>query len=627
MCGICGVIDYNKNTLVCEGLIRDMSGKLKHRGPDDEGIFIIRGNISVGLGHRRLSIIDLSLSGHQPMSNEDASIWIVFNGEIYNFQELNAQLKEKGHVFKSNTDTEAIIHLYEEYSEGCIEYLRGMFAFALWDSKKEILLLARDRLGKKPLVYSYSNGVFCFSSELDSLLQSGFITKEINFEALDSYLTYGYIPAPLTIYRNVFKLPPACRLILKNREISLKRYWDLNYANKLKISEDDAAGEVFRLLSEATKIRMYSDVPLGAFLSGGIDSSNVVALMSKFYGKGIKTFSIGFREQDYSELKYARNIAERYATDHHEFIVKPNALEILPLLIERYGEPFADSSCIPTYYVAQQTRRFVTVALNGDGGDELFAGYERYQAMLISQKLPYFSKSLLNFMAKLLPDSVNAKNKIRRLKRFSCALALPFEERYLKWVGIFDNTSKNELYSEDFIRLTSQSKPVKFISSFLNSANSSSMLDSLLYADTMTYLPYDLLVKVDIATMANSLEARSPFLDHKLIEFVAQLPQEYKMSRLIKKYLLKKATKGLIPEENINRRKMGFAVPVGEWLRNELRGFLYENLLSGSSLNRGYFKPEAIRHMVNQHAEGKSDYSFQLWSLLMLELWHKRFID
>jgi len=502
-----------------------------------------------------------------------------------------------------------------------------MFAFAIWDQKRERLFLARDRVGQKPLLYSFNGNKFCFASEFTSLLANGLVEKKINLEAIDYYLTFGYIPAPLTIYKDVFKLLPAHFLLLQGKKITIKQYWHLDYSKKLNISEEDAADEIIRLLGEATKIRLYSNVPLGAFLSGGIDSSAVVALMSRVSDKRVKTFSIGFEEDTYSELKYARNIAQRFNTDHHEFIVKPKALDILPLLVERYGEPYADSSCIPTYYVSQQTKQHVTVALNGDGGDEFFAGYERYQAMKaadIYQKMPAVARKIISSATAILPDSVNSKNRLRRVKRFFDAAALPVYQRYVRWVGIFNEKLKRDIYSDEFSNLVSHADPLQFVKPFLNSSNGLSFIDSLLYTDTMTYLPNDLLVKVDITSMANSLEARSPFLDHKLMEFVAKLPVEYKMKKFRKKYILKKAVENLIPRENIYRRKMGFGVPVGEWFRNDLKDFLHDNLLSTLSLSRGYFKAEAIKDMVKQHISKQKDYTFQLWSLLMLELWHQK---
>ena len=630
MCGICGIIDRNINRRVSESVLRNMCDAMKHRGPDDEGIYLDNKGVSVGLGHRRLSIIDLSRAGHQPITNEDKTIWIVFNGEVYNYKELRVELENKGHKFKSYTDTETVIHLYEEYGQDCLKYLRGMFAFAIWDEKEKSLFLARDRVGKKPLLYSYANGIFCFASEFLALLRSGLVEKKINYEAVHFYLTFGYIPAPLTIYEDVFKLPPAHKLILKDKKLAIERYWELDYSQKINISEDEAAGEVLRLLKDAVKIRLYSDVPLGAFLSGGIDSSTVVALMSQVSSKKVKTFSVGFEEEDYSELKYAKNVAERFGTQHNEFIVKPKALEILPLLVERYGEPYADSSCIPTYYVSQQTRQYVTVALNGDGGDESFAGYERYQAMLLAEafgSMLNISKKFIKGFSSFLPDSINPKNKLRRIKRFLGGAVLPTQKRYLRWIGIFDDDLKNTLYSEDFLNKVVQKDPLKYLSPYINNSSRINLIDKLLMTDVNTYLPNDLLVKMDIASMANSLEARSPFLDHKLMEFVAKLPKEYKLKKSIKKHILKKTVKNLIPRENIHRPKMGFGVPVGGWFRGELKGFLNETLLSNKSLNRGYFKPEVIKDMIKTHIIGRKDYSFQLWTILMLELWHQRFID
>ncbi|MDD5072404.1 MAG: asparagine synthase (glutamine-hydrolyzing) [Candidatus Omnitrophica bacterium] len=630
MCGVCGIVDHIGSGIAGEKTIKDMCRELRHRGPDDGGIYLNNGIPSVALGHRRLSIIDLSQAGHQPMSNEDGSVQLVFNGEIYNYKDLKDELKMRGHIFKSDSDTEVMVHLYETYGEECVRHLRGMFAFAVWDEKNKNLFLGRDRVGKKPLLYCRSGNIFCFASEFSSILASGLINKSINLKAVDYYMNFGYVPAPFTIYNGVFKLPAAHTLTLKDGNIRLEPYWQVDYSGKINISEEEASEEVLRLLKEAVKIRLYSDVPLGAFLSGGIDSSAVVGLMSQVSGAKVKTFSIGFEESDYNELKYARMVARKFATEHHEFIVKPNALEILPLLVERYGEPYADSSCIPTYYVCRETRRFVTVALNGDGGDEAFGGYERYQAMLISenlQKLPIYLRNMISGLAGILPDSVNQKDTLRRLKRFLGSAGLPAGERYLRWAGILGEVRPDELYSDEFLKETRSSGPLAILEPYLNRPGKPDLLDRLLLADTSTYLPDDLLVKVDIASMANSLEARSPFLDHKLIEFAAKLPSDFKIRRGTKKYILRKAVKGLLPEENIRRRKMGFGMPVGQWFRGELKGFLCDTVLSAPSLKRGYFKPGAIKRIVEDHTSGKKDYAFQLWAILMLELWHKKFMD
>lgn len=638
MCGICGIVNYGKNPKISKEILTEMCSKMVHRGPDDAGVYInsdyaktaSSSKVQVGFGHRRLKIIDLSEAGRQPMSNENGKIWIVFNGEIYNYKNLRIELEKRGHLFKSHTDSETIIHLYEDYGREFVKYLRGMFSFALWDGENETLILARDRIGKKPLLYANFSGAFCFSSEFESLLASGLVQKEINLESIHYYLTFGYIPAPYTIYKNIFKLLPAHILFLKNNEITTSCYWDLDYSRKIRISQEEAQIELMRLLRECVNIRLYSDVPLGAFLSGGIDSSTVVALMNEFQGGRIKTFSIGFEENSYDELKFAQKIADKFGTDHHEFIVKPDALEVLPLLVERYGEPYADSSCIPTYYVSRETKKFVTVALNGDGGDELFAGYERYQAMLaaaVYQRLPYFLRGAIQIAAGLLPDSIEPRAVNRRIKRFLNAAVLPAQDRYLRWIGIFDAVLKSKLYSEKFAESVSRYDPIRFLSPYLGENDRDISIDRLLYLDSKTYLPYDLLVKADIASMINSLEARSPFLDHKLMEFVSSLPAEYKMKNFIKKYLLKKAVTGLLPAENIHRRKMGFGVPVGNWFRRELKELLNDALLSETSLRRNYFNPSVVKGMVMDHLECRADYTYQLWALLMLELWHRRFMD
>jgi len=630
MCGICGVVNYKDGLNNDEEIVLRMREAMAHRGPDDSGIYISRENPFVGLGHRRLSIIDLSSAGRQPMSNEDGTVQVVLNGEIYNYKELRGDLERGGHRFKSHADTEVLVHLYEERGTECLKLLRGMFAFAVWDAKKKALFLARDRAGKKPLFYYHHDNTLYFASELSALMKSGMIGKDVNAAAVDTYLTFGYIPAPMTIYNRVLKLPAAHYLVFKGGEIELKRYWSLDFSKKLDISEKEAADELLNILGDSVRVRLNSDVPLGAFLSGGIDSSVIVALMSRFSEKKVKTFSVGFDEGGYNELKYARTIAEKFGTDHNEFVVKPHAVDILPLLVERYGEPYADSSCVPTYYVSRETKKHVTVALNGDGGDELFGGYERYQAMAFSEsyhRMPGFLKKLGSLLPSLLPDSVDPKNRVRNLKRFLTVINLPSAERYQRWIGVFEDDCKGTLYSAGFRERSSLSDPLAFLIPYLKMSDDIDIVDRALMADTNLYLPYDLLVKVDIASMANSLEARSPFLDHNLMEFAASLPANFKVRGLVKKFILKEAIKGLIPHENVYRRKMGFGVPIGGWLRTDLKGFLCETLLSGRSLGRGYFNQEVIKDMVNRHVEGRADLAYKLWALLMLELWHRRFID
>ena len=626
MCGITGFV-RNDGKPVDEALLARMNEAIRHRGPDEDGFYV---NGSVGLAMRRLAIIDLK-GGQQPIHNRDRTAWIVFNGEIYNYLELREKLEKLGHTFYTNSDTEAIVHAYDQYGSDCPKHLRGMFAFAIWNERDQELFLARDRVGKKPLLYSLINGQLIFASEFSALLLHPDVSREIEPEALDYYLSYMCIPAPLTAYRAIRKLEPGHWLRWRKGEIQIERYWQPDFTKKLAIDEEEAGERTVEILRDAVRVRLMSEVPLGAFLSGGIDSSAVVALMSQESSERVKTFSIGFEEQDFSELHHARRIAEHVGADHHEFIVRPDAVEVLPTLVEHYGEPYADSSAVPTYYVAKETRQHVTVALNGDGGDESFAGYERYIAMGITEKyrrVPAFVReSLIKETVNLIPTSPTKRSRVSSAKRMLDAVSQPRVNRYARWVSVFNDETKQPLYSEFFREQTSQANPTGLLETWFKRANGIGILDAMLLTDQMTYLPNDLLVKVDIATMAVSLEARSPFLDHHVIEFAASLPQHLKARRLTTKYLLKKVLRKLLPNENLNRRKMGFGVPIGHWFRGKMQPFLREVVLSDKALRRGLFKPEAVRQLVELHARGERDYSHQLWTLLMLELWFNRFID
>ena len=626
MCGIVGIV-RSDGVDIDRGLLGQMCEAIRHRGPDDDGFYF---NGPVGLGMRRLAIIDLK-TGQQPIHNSDRSSWIVFNGEIYNYLELREKLEKLGHTFYTNSDTEAIVHAYDQYGADCPKHLRGMFAFAIWNNNTQELFLARDRVGKKPLLYAEVNGEFIFGSEFSALLTHPKLSREVNPEAIHYYLSYMCVPAPLTAYRAIKKLEPGHSLRYRKGEIKIERYWQPDFSKKTKIDEVEAGERTIEILREAVRVRLMSEVPLGAFLSGGIDSSAVVALMSQEMSQPVKTFSIGFEEQDFSELHHARRIAEHVGAQHHEFIVRPDALEVLPTLIEHYGEPYADSSAVPTYYVARETRKHVTVALNGDGGDECFAGYQRYAAMQLAEKyhkLPrLLREGLVEQAVELLPGSERERSRPARVKRFMRAASMPKVARYLQWVSVFNEDAKANLYADDFAEATREFRDASILEPWFAKANGAGIVDATLLADTMSYLPNDLLVKVDIASMAVSLEARSPFLDHHVIEFAASLPENYKLRGLTTKYLLKKVLKGLLPAENLVRPKMGFGVPVGKWFRNEMQGFLREVLFSESATRRGVFKPEAVRRMVEQHTEGRQDFAHQLWSLLMLELWYQRFID
>jgi len=627
MCGITGYIT-NDSTPAKREVLESMNRAIAHRGPDDDGFYL---KDNVGLAMRRLSIIDLA-SGKQPIRNADGTKWIVYNGEIYNYKELRRDLEADGHKFYTNSDTEAVVHLYDDHGPECLKFLRGMFALAIWDETEKSLFLARDRVGKKPLLYSHQpDGTIIFGSEFQALLKHPAISHEIDHEAIDAYLSYLAVPAPRTAFKKIRKLEPGHWLRWKDGRIETNRYWLPDFSNKVKISEEEAIEETTRILREATRLRMISEVPLGAFLSGGVDSSTIVALMAQESAKPVKTFSIGFEEQDYSELKYAKVVAKHVGAEHNEFIVRPNAVEILPTLVEHYGEPYADSSAIPTFYVARETRRHVTVALNGDGGDESFAGYERYAAMQMAQnyrQIPsILRRSLIEPSLKALPISETKRTRLRDMKRFVSFAGLPDLERYFRWTTTFSESEKEELYSEDFRTSLNGAKPIDVVSRWLQSAKAGGVVDNAMFVDQMTYLPNDLLVKVDIATMANSLEARSPFLDHQLIEFAASLPEDLKSKRGETKAFLKKVASRLIPKDVIYRRKMGFGVPIGSWLRQPMAPFLKDILLSEKSRTRGVFRPDVVQVLIAQHTSGRRDHSSKLWSLLMLELWFNRFCD
>jgi asparagine synthase (glutamine-hydrolysing) len=606
-----------------------MISALKHRGPDDWGVW---SDDACALGHRRLSIIDLSEAGRNPMASEDGSMQITFNGEIYNFQSLRRELEGLGHRFRTRTDTEVILHAYERWGADAITRLRGMFAFAIWDRRLRRLFLARDRVGKKPLFYARVGGRFLFASELQALVQDRELSREVSLPAIDAYMTWGYIPAPATAFARISKLPPAHFLTLDLKggepEIKIERYWSLDYTRKLSVSEEEAAELVRDELTEAVRLRMTSDVPLGAFLSGGIDSSIVVGLMSGLSDRPVKTFSIGFEEAAYDETEHARRVAARFGTDHHEFKVRPDALAIIPTLVRHYGEPYADSSAVPTFYVSQLTRGHVTVALNGDGGDESFAGYERYLGNRLAESARRIPGSALSAgaLSRWLPDSIDPKNRVRQAKRFLSVAARPMPARYGRWLTFFDEEAKERLYSAGLRQGLNGSRPAKWFEALFEEARGLDPVDAGMSVDVRSYLPYDLLVKVDITSMANGLEARSPFLDHKVMELAARLPSKMKLKGREAKHLLKRAFADLLPPENVNRRKMGFGAPVGEWFRGPLKPLLSDALFSEQAARRGYFQPGEVRRLFSDHVAGRADHGFALWSLLMLELWHREFI-
>ena len=623
MCGIAGQVNMDERPVNRER-IAAMGARLRHRGPDDQGVYV---NGHVGLAHQRLSILDLSPAGHQPMSNEDGSVWIVFNGEIYNFQALRDSLPSS-HRLRSRTDTEVIIHLYEEHGVQCLSMLRGMFAFAIWDQRRRRLVLARDRVGKKPLFYAVDQEGLTFGSELKALLV-GRASPDIDPVALHHYLTFQYVPAPLTIFRGIRKLPPGHLVVYEGGKVSESAYWSLDYDRKAPIRSEAEYLEEFRaLLEESVRLRLVSDVPLGAFLSGGVDSSGIVAVMSRLMNEPVKTFSIGFKEERYNELPYAGEVAGLFGTDHHEFVVEPKALEILPTLVRVYDEPYADSSAIPTYYVSQLSRQYVTVILNGDGGDELLGGYPRYRFTGLDQAIPrHLSTGNREALRRTFDAWLPNVRGVKRLREKAERLLAPASRTYLGRICYFSPAEKDDLYTADFSGTMRGHDSYDLLTGWFEEAKATELLDQLLSVDTRSYLPDDLLVKVDRATMAHALEARSPFLDHRLMEFAASLPVSMKVRNGQTKYLLKAAMRGTLPDHILDRPKQGFGVPIDRWFREDCREFLREVLLSPRCVQRGYFRPEVIRQMIDDHQQARTDKAYRLYALLMLELWHREYAD
>ena len=625
MCGIVGQV-RPRGSAVASGLSERMCALLEHRGPDARGIHC-DGNVALGI--QRLRVIDLD-TGDQPIYNEDRSVIVVLNGEIYNYRELRADLRRRGHQLTSNGDTEVIAHLYEEYGVDCVRRLHGMFAFALWDTRRQQLLLARDRVGKKPLVYCERDGVLSFASEMAALLGDDEIVREVDYEALDAYLALGYVPAPMTALRGVTKLPPGHTLTLRDGRTELRRYWKLDYSAKLTDVPVDELCERLRAgLLTATRQRMVSDVPLGAFLSGGIDSSAVVAAMAQQSTEPVRTFSIGFDDQGFDELPHARQVAERFGTVHEEFQVRAQAIEVVPKIVRHYGEPFADSSAIPSFYLAELSRRQVTVALNGDGGDESFAGYTRYVANRLAGRLDVIPGGLRRAVADVaarLPADGRVESLQNKVRRFAGALALEAPARYAAYMSWFDRAQRRELYTPAFLAgagLTGD----RVITSAWAGSSGASIIDKMLEVDVNTYLVGDLIAKIDTATMSHGLEARSPFLDHELMEFAASIPASLKVRGSEKKWILREALRGWLPDEILDRPKQGFSVPLSGWLRGDLRSWSREVLLDRETLDRGYFSRDVIASLLDRHAAGRDDDAKRIWALLMLELWHREFID
>lgn len=691
MCGITGIVDLNGNFIESETISR-MIKTLDHRGPDDEGIYVenverdktyphpdhsIAHFNNVCLGHKRLSIIDLSEAARQPLSNEDGTIWLVCNGEIYNYRELTKGIKEMGHRLRSGTDSEVIIHLYEDYGEDCVDYLRGMFAFGIWDSRKGRLIIARDHVGIKPLYYYFKDGRFIFASEIKAILANNDVKREIDISALGQYLSFLYIPAPRTIFKDIYKVMPGNALRLEDGQLKEKQYWDLAIeegmedtmdlqSNKIlsshtssspiklgqggrgkggmmglkgKGAEDYYADKVYELLRESVRIMMISDVALGAFLSGGIDSSAIVAIMSEFSTGPVKTFSIGFGgdECNYDELKYARVIANKFRTDHREFVVKSDIVELLPTVVKHFDEPFANPTAVLMYLLSKETKRHVSVALSGTGGDEAFAGYTRYAGMKLTEYaglIPTPLRRILRYLSNKVPESSNGRHLGRRTRHFIEGTLLSPEDRYMAWVSIFDDGLKDELFRdvESIIPFNGSRRRLELIagSSYLRQYLTNPWIHNIhnriFYTDVKTYLPNNQLEYVDKMSMAHSLEVRVPFCDHRLLEFSATIPFNLKLKGLNTKYLLKKAVARVLPPDIINRKKVGFNVPLGLWFQGRLSAFIRDELSENNLKRIGFFNHKTVKRIIDEHSAGKRDFSLHLWALLVFQVWYNLYV-
>lgn len=631
MCGITGAVWSSDRQRVDAETVNRMTAALTHRGPDGGDTYwqADSGGAGVALGHRRLSIIDLA-GGTQPMSNEDGKVWITFNGEIYNYRELRDELVGKGHHFRTNSDTETIVHLYEEYGVECLDRLRGMFAFAIWDARHRRLFLARDRLGQKPLVYRHDDDRLLFASEIKSLLQVPGIERAVNLGALDDYLTYGYVPHPETMFVGVHKLPPAHYAIFEDGRLHIRRYWEPPIEADRSLTLPQLREQLDAVLSESVKLRLRSDVPLGAFLSGGIDSTTVVGLMQRHLDRAAQTYTIGFPCASYDESAFARQAATHLQTDHHHRQVEPDSVGLLPVLAWHFDEPFADSSAVPTYYVAQMAREQVTVALTGDGGDELFAGYPRYRTVNridLFDRLPgVIRHAVANRLWSALPRT-NESSFLSKLRFRMEILRQSPNRRYLNWVQFFPAEVRRRLYSPEVTASLGDHAADQFVAQAMAESRRPTAGARAMHTDLQTYLPCDLLAKVDITSMAHGLECRSPFLDHRVVEMAATIPFHLATQGGDVKPLVTSTFKDLIPPDLRSRPKMGFSIPLDRWFRNELREFVQDTLLGDRSTSRGYFSPQTLHEIIKTHNSGARDYSSQIWSLLFLEMWHRTYID
>jgi asparagine synthase (glutamine-hydrolysing) len=620
MCGICGKINFGRQNVDKNDLLKMMDAML-HRGPDDQG-FYIAGN--VGLGHRRLSIIDLS-TGHQPLSNEDDTVWVVFNGEIYNFEEVRSRLLAKGHQFKTKTDTEVIIHAYEEFGVDCLAQLRGMFTFALWDSRRQIVFCARDRVGIKPLYYTTTNQGFLFASEIKALLTDTSVDKTINHQAIDRALSFYYLPGDMTMFKQIHKLLPGHYAIIQNERITINKYWDLTFSPDYTKSFKDATNELLDRIRESVRLHMISDVPVGFLLSGGVDSTALLSLAIHETQKEISTFTIGFEGQNFAdERPFAKIASNKFGTKHYDMTIRASEfLDFLPSYISIMEEPVCEPPAIALYFISKLAKEHVKVLISGEGGDEAFAGYPNYRTMLLLDKL----RKTIPFGRELLMQAIKAPFIAKRMSKFKPFLELPLTESYFSRVSSpcsYFNKNFKEFYTPDFLASINRGSSEGFIANDIKPDASLSLLNAMLYIDSKTWLPDDLLVKADKMTMANSIELRVPLLDHKILEFAGTLPERFKVHNFSTKIILKNAFKGIVPTEIIKRKKTGFPVPYEKWLREEYKGQLSDLLLSSTAISRGYFRKCSIEKMLTQN-EQKGNLSRELFTLAVLELWHQKY--
>jgi asparagine synthase (glutamine-hydrolysing) len=625
MCGVCGIYEYKSHKPVNQQILAAMLRVLHHRGPDDDGLYF---DHDLALGMRRLSIIDLD-GGKQPICNEDGSVITVFNGEIYNYQSLREELDNRGHKLATSSDTEVIVHLYEDFGDECVQHLRGMFGFAIWDARKRRLLLARDRLGIKPLYYTQAGGRLIFGSEIKAILQHPSVQVLLNLEALNNFLSLKYVPAPQTMFEGIHALPPGCLLVCDAHGIQIRRYWDLSFANHRNghVQEETYAEQLEALLRESVKIHLISDVPFGAFLSGGLDSSTIVALMSQFLSRPVRTYSVGFdgTGEEFSELPYARLVAKKLQTDHHEVLIRPTHLiEHAEKVAWHLDQPLAEFATLANYMVAELASRDVKMVLTGEGGDELFAGYARYAGERLApffHRIPNVAKSLALTASAHLPG-------LRRQKLALYALSQDDEAaRFVNWFPLYNTELKRALLSEDLKESLQDCSTNSVFEELLTRTNATDPLNRMLYVDTKLWLPDLLLARGDKTSMAVSLEARVPLLDHKLVEFAASLPQNMKLKGLARKYLLKKVSSRWLPPEIIHRKKQGFPMPLSLWLRNEARSFVRDVLSPSALRRRGLFNPSFVEKLIQQHENGFADHSSLLWGLMSMELWQRVFMD